>query len=334
MMENRTIALLVVWLYAFVPLRLSAADDLPGVEDFVDEMVLQYAFDRTELEQLFAEVETQPGILELISRPAEKRKPWYEYRRIFLTPGHIEKGVAFWEDNQRSLARVQEQFGVAPEIIVAILGVETRYGRHTGRYRVIDSLATLAFRYPPRSRFFRQQLAEFLLLAREEDWDPRHLTGSYAGAMGLIQFMPDSFRTYAVDFDQDGRRDIWESPEDAVGSVANFLKRKGDWRAGAPIAHRVRTEEAAIDYQVWVDKGPKPTLPLEQLRQGGVSIPASVAEDERASVLLLEGEEGAEVWLGFHNFNALMRYNPSPMYAMAVYQLATVIRTHWEGRCS
>jgi membrane-bound lytic murein transglycosylase B len=216
MMENRTIALLVVWLYAFVPLRLSAADDLPGVEDFVDEMVLQYAFDRTELEQLFAEVETQPGILELISRPAEKRKPWYEYRRIFLTPGHIEKGVAFWEDNQRSLARVQEQFGVAPEIIVAILGVETRYGRHTGRYRVIDSLATLAFRYPPRSRFFRQQLAEFLLLAREEDWDPRHLTGSYAGAMGLIQFMPDSFRTYAVDFDQDGRRDIWESPEDAV----------------------------------------------------------------------------------------------------------------------
>jgi membrane-bound lytic murein transglycosylase B len=333
-MKNRTIALLLLWLYVFVPLKTRAADDdLPGIDDFIDEMVLEYAFDGAELEQLFAEVEVQSRILELISQPAEKRKPWYEYRRIFLTPAQIEKGAAFWEENQNSLARAQEVFGVAPEIIVAILGVETRYGRHTGRYRVIDSLSTLAFRYPPRSRFFRQQLVEFLLLTREEDRDPRRLTGSYAGAMGLIQFMPDSFRDYAVDFDQDGRRDIWESPEDAIGSIANFLKRKGDWRAGAPIAYRMETEGAAADYRVWADKGIKPTLPLEQLRQAGISVPDSGAEDKRASVFILEGEEGPQAWLGFHNFYALIRYNPSPMYAMVVYQLATAIKAHREGHC-
>ncbi|ABA59087.1 lytic murein transglycosylase B [Nitrosococcus oceani] len=327
---RKTITFLV---YAFLPLVVAAADsDLPGIDDFIDEMVTQHGFDKPELKQLFAEVEVKTNILQAISRPAEKSKPWYEYQRIFLTPEHIQRGVAFWEINQRSLAQAQETFGVLPEVIVAILGVETRYGRHMGRYRVIDSLATLAFRYPPRSQFFRHQLIEFLLLAREEKRDPRNFTGSYAGAMGLAQFMPDSFRDYAVDFDQDGWRDIWETPEDAVGSIANFLKRKGGWQAKAPVASLA--EVSGVDYHQWLKRGLKPSISVGQLLQEGIQIADSISKDQLASVFVLEQEKGPEVWLGFNNFYALIRYNPSPLYAMAVYQLAKAIKAQREGRSS
>lgn len=329
---RKTITFLIIT-YAYLPLIAVAADnDLPGVDSFIDEMVGQHGFDKAELDQLFADVEVKTNILQVISRPAEKSKPWYEYRRIFLTPEHIQGGVAFWEMNRGSLARAQEVFGVAPEVIVAILGVETRYGRHTGRYRVIDSLSTLAFRYPPRSRFFRQQLAEFLLLSREEKRDPRQFMGSYAGAMGLAQFMPDSFRNYAVDFDQDGWRDIWESPEDAVGSIANFLKRKGGWQAEAPVVSFA--EANGVDYRPWLKQGLKPSTPLWQLLQDGIQVTAPISKDELASVFILEQKEGPQLWVGFRNFYALIRYNPSPHYAMAVYQLAEAIKAQREGRNS
>jgi membrane-bound lytic murein transglycosylase B len=311
-----------------LPIAIATDTGLPSVNDFIDEMVAQYGFDKTKLDQLFASVEIKSNILQAISRPAEKDKPWYEYRRIFLTPEHIQGGVAFWKANQNSLNRAQEVFGVAPEVIVAILGVETRYGRHTGRYRVIDSLSTLAFHYPPRSRFFRQQLVEFLLLAREEKRNPRYFTGSYAGAMGLAQFMPDSFRNYAVDFDQDGWRDIWENPRDAVGSIANFLKRKGGWQAEAPVVSFAKAN--GVSYRHWLDKGLKPSIPLQQLLQEGIEISDPVSKDELASVFVLEQEEGPQVWIGFRNFYALMRYNPSPLYAMAVYQLAEAIKARLE----
>ncbi|QBQ53299.1 lytic murein transglycosylase B [Nitrosococcus wardiae] len=330
---RKTITFLIVIVYAFLPLMVAAADnDLPGIDDFIDDMAIQHGFDKAKLNQLFAEVEVQPNILQAISRPAEKSKPWYEYRRIFLTPERIQGGVSFWELNQHSLARAQEVFGVTPEVIVAILGVETRYGRFTGRYRVIDSLATLAFRYPPRSRFFRQQLMEFLLLTREENRDPRQFTGSYAGAMGLAQFMPDSFRDYAVDFDQDGWRDIWENPEDAVGSIANFLKRKGGWQAEAPVASAASAN--GVDYRHWLKQGLKPSIPLRQLLQEGVEVADPIPQDKLASLFLLEQEEGPELWVGFRNFYAIIRYNPSPLYAMAVYQLAEAIKAQREGRSS
>lgn len=330
---RKTITALIVIVYAFLPLRVVAADnDLPGIEGFIDEMTVQHGFDKNELNQLFTEIEVKENILRAISRPAEKSKPWYEYRRIFLTPEHIQGGVSFWELNQHSLARAQEVFGVAPEVIVAILGVETRYGRHTGRYRVIDSLATLAFRYPPRSRFFRQQLVEFLLLTREENRDPRHFTGSYAGAMGLAQFMPDSFRDYAVDFDQDGWRDIWENPEDAVGSIANFLKRKGGWQAKAPVVSAAAAN--GVDYRHWLQQGLKPSIPLRQLRQEGIEVAEPIPEDELVSLFQLEQEKGPELWVGFRNFYAIIRYNPSPLYAMAVYQLAEAIKAQREGGSS
>ncbi|BAW79928.1 lytic murein transglycosylase B [Candidatus Nitrosoglobus terrae] len=317
---------------ACVPVITIANADLPGVDNFINEMTTRYGFDKTELYQLFAEVEVKPDILRVISRPAEKGKPWHEYRRIFLTPQHIQGGVAFWKANQASLTKAKKVFGVAPEIIVAIIGVESRYGGHTGGYRVMDSLSTLAFRYPPRGRFFRQQLMELLLLAREEKQDPLYFTGSYAGAMGLIQFMPDSFRSYAIDFDKDGRRDIWQDPTDAIGSVANFLKRKGDWQADAPVATFVKVE--GTDYQRWLNKGSKPSIPLQQLAQAGIQIPASVSKNMLASVFTLEQVEGPQVLIGFRNFYALMRYNPSPLYAMAVYELAEAIKLQLKGRSS
>ncbi len=327
-----TTALLVFLFYVFLPPQgMAANDELPGVDSFIDKLVTQYGFDKTKLTRLFAEVEVQPDILKAISRPAEKSKPWYEYRRIFLTPKRIQRGVVFWEGHQDSLAQAQATFGVTPEIIVAILGVETSYGRYTGQYRVMDSLSTLAFRYPPRSRFFRHQLLEFLLLTREERQDPLRFKGSYAGAMGLAQFMPDSFRNYAVDFDQDGWPDIWGSPKDAIGSIANFLKEKGGWQAGASIVRSAEVEGA--DYRHWLDKGLKPSIPLRQLLQEGVRVPGSAAGDELTSLFVLEQEDGPQVWIGFRNFYALIRYNSSPLYAMAVYQLAEAIKAQREG-CS
>jgi membrane-bound lytic murein transglycosylase B len=316
-------------LSAFLPVLIAADANLPGVDGFIDEMVAQHGFDKAELHQLFSGVEVKSDILKAISRPAEKSKPWYEYRRIFLTPERIQGGVAFWKANQYSLTQAQEVFGVAPEVLVAIIGVETRYGHHTGRYRVIDSLSTLAFHYPPRSGFFRKQLVEFLLLAREEGRNPRHFMGSYAGAMGLTQFMPDSFRNYAVDFDEDGWRDIWEDPKDAVGSIANFLKQKGGWQAGAPVASLAKVN--GVDYRQWLNKGRKPSIPLRQLFQEGIQISDPISKDELASVFVLEQEEGPQLWVGFGNFYALMRYNPSPLYAMAVYQLAEAIKAQLEG---
>jgi len=312
-----------------LPIAVAADTNLPGVDHFINEVADQYGFDKTKLEQLFAGVEVKSNILQAISRPAEKSKPWYEYRSLFLTPENIQGGIAFWKANKHSLIRAQKEFGVLPEIIVAILGVETRYGRHTGHYRVIDSLSTLAFHYPPRSQFFRHQLVEFLLLSREEQQDPRYFTGSYAGAMGIVQFMPDSFRHYAVDFDQDGWRDIWEDPKDAIGSVANFLKQKGGWQAGAPVVSFAKVNGA--DYRHWLDKGPKPSIPLRQLLQDGIQVADNISENELASIFVLEQEEGPQVWVGFHNFYALMRYNPSPLYAMAVYQLAEKIKARLAG---
>lgn len=330
---RKTTALLIFLFYACLsPMAIAANDELPGVDDFIDKLVTQYGFDRAKLTRLFAEVEVQPGILKAISRPAEKSKPWYEYRHIFLTPKRIQGGVAFWEEHQASLTQAQATFGVTPEIITAILGVETGYGRYTGQYRVIDSLSTLAFRYPPRSHFFGYQLLEFLLLAREENQNPFHFTGSYAGAMGLAQFMPDSFRDYAVDFDQDGQRDIWESPKDAIGSIANFLKEKGGWQAGAPIVRPAEVE--GVDYHHWLDEGLKPSIPLRQLLQAGIQVPGPVSGDKLTSLFVLEQEDGPQVWVGFRNFYALIRYNPSPLYAMAVYQLAEAIKAQREGGSS
>lgn len=315
----RTQLLLLGALLASAPAMASFAQR-SEVQGFVEEMVREHAFDRGRLMHLLGEAETREDILAAIARPAEA-KPWRDYRPIFVTDDRIRGGVAFWREHADALAAAEREFGVSAHVIVAIIGVETRYGRHTGRYRVLDALATLAFDYPPRSEFFRGQLSQYLLMTREEGIDPRELTGSYAGAMGQPQFMPSSFRHFAVDFDGDGRRDLWRNPVDVIGSVANYFHMHG-WRPGAPVVHRL-ADRARLE--TVASRALEPTLPVEELTALGVETPQA-APDEKVSVVRLDGQNGPEYWLARHNYYVITRYNRSLHYAMAVHQLGEAIR--------
>lgn len=285
----------------------------------ITEMHEEYGFPTEHLEQVLAGAQKQQSILNAISRPAERVKPWKEYRPIFLTQSRIDKGLEFWQKNQQALERAEQEYGVPAEFIVAIIGVETLYGGNTGRYRVLDALSTLAFDYPPRSPFFRGQLKEFLLLTREEQLEPGELTGSYAGAMGLPQFMPGSFRAYAVDFDGDGKINIWTNPTDAIGSVANYFIRHG-WQPGQAVA--VRAKLSGKQPETGLTGGLDPKHSMKELRALGWKPSQKVAAATKVTAFKLEGEQGAEYWLGLPNFQAITRYNRSEMYAMAVTQLA------------
>jgi len=310
-------------LLCLTSLPVLANPDLPDLQQFIDKMVTEHGFNEAELEQVFAEVEVKDSILKAISRPAEKSKPWYEYRDIFLTGSRIAGGVEFWQQHKEALAEAEQQYGVPAEIIVAILGVETRYGGNVGGYRVIDALSTLAFRYPPRSPFFTSELENFLILTREEQMSQLEPVGSYAGAMGLGQFMPSSYRAYAVDFDDDGHRDIWTNPTDAIGSIANYLALHG-WVPGESIVHRTELDKPLPDGINGTDL--KPAYSREQLAAAGFSLAQLPAGDDPLSVIALTQPDGEEYWLGRQNFYAITRYNHSRMYAMAVVQLAEAIR--------
>lgn len=294
----------------------------PGAKAFMDEMVKDYGFSEKELKSWLSQAKKQQSILDAISRPAEKTKTWGEYRKIFVTPSRTNKGVDFWQRNSETLAKAEETYGVPAEIIVAIIGVETRYGQHMGGYRVLDALSTLAFDYPPRSPFFTKELREFLILAREQKRDPLSLKGSYAGAMGFGQFMPSSYRAYAADFDDDGFIDIWENRDDAIGSVANYFVRHG-WVKGEPVVIRARTE-ADYDKKILNDSL-KPLHTVASLKEKGFIPLIEQPANEKASAIELEGDDGAEIWIGLTNFYAITRYNHSRLYAMAVYQLSQEI---------
>lgn len=311
-------------------LNLSAGSaaglDSAEVDGFVAEMAKEHAFEPGALRGLLGRANRLDSVLAAISKPAEY-KPWHAYRPIFITDQRIQGGTRFWASHADALASASLQSGVPPEIIVSIIGVETAYGHHAGNYKVLDSLATLAFHYPPRAPFFRGELRNFLLLAREEGVDPTTLKGSYAGAMGIPQFMPSSFRAYAVDFDGDGKRDIWTSPRDAIGSVANYLKVHG-WEAGKPIAYRA-LESAGNAPAVSQTVELKQTL--AQLAALGVKPNLAATPEAPAVLLAYEQPQGNEYWLGFQNFYAITRYNRSPKYALAVFQLAEEIRRVREG---
>jgi len=300
----------------------------PQVQEFVTVMVDKHDFKRTELLEVLGQAERRDDIIELMSRPAEKRLAWYEYRKIFLTPSRIEGGVAYWKQNADILAKAEEAFGVDPQVVVAIIGVETRYGSNTGRHRVLDALATLAFDYPPRSQFFTAELEQFLVLAREENIDLLSATGSYAGAMGYGQFIPSSYRNFAVDFDANGKRDLWNSPMDIIGSVANYFHVHG-WEHHAPVA--VRAEVSGDNYQALLELGYEPNTALHALRHDGITPVTEMPDDLEASLLAFDQENGPEYWLGFNNFYVITRYNHSPLYAMAVYQLSEEIRAAYEA---
>jgi membrane-bound lytic murein transglycosylase B len=292
---------------------------------FAAEMERKHKMPAGEIEALLVQSEFRDDIIAAITRPAEA-KPWHQYRPIFIKPDRILGGVKFWRENDALLESVSREYGVPPEIIVAIIGVETRYGKFTGRYRVIDALATLAFGYPKRADFFRGELEQFLLLSREESIDPSNATGSYAGAMGKPQFISSSYRRYAVDQDQDGRRDLWRSDADVIASVANYFKRHG-WRPGEPITLQAEINGQA-DLQSYVDAGMKPSVPLEELLRHGVRPLDSLSMPDPemlASLIKLDAGERDEYWFGLHNFYVITRYNHSNLYAMAAYQLSREI---------
>jgi len=302
-------------------------NEQPQVQAFIAMMVDKHGFEQEQLVAVFNEAQRRDDILELMRKPAEKRLEWYEYRKIFLTPGRIDGGVDFWKENADVLARAESTFGVAPQVIVAIIGVETRYGSNTGRHRVLDALSTLAFDYPPRSEFFSGELEQYLILAREEDIDVVTTTGSYAGAMGYGQFIPSSYRNYAVDFDADGKRDLWNSKADIIGSVANYFKQHG-WILGSPVAVRAAVE--GEDYLPVLELGYEPNTVLDALRHDGITPLEPMPDELVAALLSLQQQDGPEYWLVFNNFYTITRYNHSPLYAMAVYQLSEEIREAYE----
>jgi len=272
-------------------------------------------------QQLIDAAERQQSILDAISRPAEKTKAWHEYRKIFLTDRRIREGVSFWSDHAGTLQSVAVRTGVPAELVVAIIGVETYYGRITGSYRVIDALATLAFDYPRRSPFFTGELEQFLVLAWESGKDALALKGSYAGAMGYGQFMPSSYRAYARSYEGDGAPDIWDNPADAIASVGNYLEAHG-WRSG----EQVVIDGIADDPDpAMFEGGLKPKKTVAALALEGLAPTEPLDPAGLATPLRLEEEDGMRYWLGLQNFYVITRYNHSAMYAMAVWELSQAI---------
>jgi membrane-bound lytic murein transglycosylase B len=299
----------------------------PLAAAFVDEMVQQHGFTAAEVNQWLSKAEKRQPILDSIARPAEKSKAWKEYRPIFIVPMRITNGVNFWNANREALARAEKEFGVPAEIIVAIIGVETNYGKNTGNWYVIDALTTLAFDYPPRAPFFRSELVNYLILTREQKHDPLEFKGSYAGAMGYGQFMPSSYRNFAVDFSGDGFTDIWNNPTDAIGSIANYFKKHG-WQTGKPVvvpAKLTRDREQVVANESF-NKVVQPEIKIGEWKKTGVVPTARISAQTPVMAIEFDGANGLEYWFGLQNFYTITRYNRSPMYAMAVYDLSKDIK--------
>ncbi|MDR5861572.1 lytic murein transglycosylase B [Halomonas campisalis] len=310
-----------------LPALASAADfdpaDHEGARQLVDELA-ERGIARDWLESAMRDAVFAQSVLDAMEGAAERRLRWDEYREIFLQPERVERGVAFIETHREAFARAEAEYGVPPEMIAAIIGVETSYGRFTGRHRVLDSLSTLAFHHPVRGDFFRGELAAFLEITREQEVDPGTLKGSYAGAMGYPQFIPTSYRAYAVDFDGDGLRDLWTNPVDAIGSVGNYFAEHG-WRAGAPIYAEAQGPDAPPD-EIDFNRTSSPYAAVEKLAAAGIH--PREALDADAAVIPLALDYAGESWryrVGHHNFYVITRYNHSHLYAMAVTELAEAI---------
>lgn len=296
------------------------AADLPGIPAFIDEMVAEHQFKRDELERVFRRAEQRPDVIEAITKPATL-KPWLEYRANFINPERIDGGVKYWLKYASALQRAEKKYGVPQEYILAIIGVETQYGKNMGHFRALDALTTLAFDYPKRADFFRSELKNYLLLAREQDFNLLAIESSYAGALGIPQFMPSNIRKYGVDFNGNGKVDILHEPEDAIGSVANYFKHYG-WRSGEPVALQAKV---ADDKRLGNLSEVRPLLSWG-VDSGVVPFEGSDAILPPAWLLDLTLPASKEYWLVFENFDIIMRYNTSSYYAMSVHQLAMALK--------
>jgi membrane-bound lytic murein transglycosylase B len=319
----RRAAPLLLALAALLPGAAGALDvERPEVQSFIDDMQARHHLERDWLVRVVGAAETRPAIVEAMSKPAERVLQWGGYRRIFLTEQRIRDGREFCAAHRALLDEVAARTGVPGEIVAAIVGVETSYGTKTGHYRVLDALATLAFDYPARASYFRGELEQFLLLSREAGVDPLKATGSYAGAMGAPQFMPRSYRAFARDGDRDGRIDLWSDWPDIVESVAHYFVEHG-WKTGEPVV------AAAELFDPDVEDLPGNRIELVQtvagLRASGVEFATTQPDDARAMLVALRDADGPAYWVGFHNFWVITRYNRSPMYALAVSELAAAI---------
>jgi membrane-bound lytic murein transglycosylase B len=299
------------------------------VQAYIDTLETRHGFDPQELNRIFYQTRKREDVLKAIARPAEKELKWFEYRRLFMDKRRIRDGIRFLQRYRPELQRAQREYGIPPEIIVAILGVETRYGQVQGRYRIMDALTTLGFDYPPRSRFFRNQLTEFLLMAREQGYDPLDIKGSYAGAMGYPQFMPSSFRHYAADFDGDGRIDLWKDPLDAIGSIANYFKHHG-WAQGQFVVSQATV--TGERYQEGLQRKLKPEHTVLELTALGWQPNLALRPGQPARGIKLDGEQGTEYWVTLQNFYVITRYNHSTLYAMAVYELSEALRQGYQQK--
>ena len=289
----------------------------PEAQTYIEQLAKQYQFDKASLLKIFKEVKKQERAIKAMDSPAEN-KPWYEYKKLFVSDANIKNGLAFYQEHSQLLNQIEQHYQVPKEILVAIAGIESHYGKHTGYFPILDTLVTLSFDYPRREAFYRQQLTEMLLLIREEQLDYKNLKGSYAGAMGIGQFIPSSYRAYAVDFDEDGQRDLWGSLADALASIANYLNRHG-WQKGDAIATR-------LPQQIGLDDLPfnqqlKPWLTVAELQQHH-AITVHANQPQFSLFSYKTSQDSMEYWATYYNFYVISRYNHSALYSMAVYQLS------------
>ncbi|KTD25862.1 MULTISPECIES: lytic murein transglycosylase B [Legionella] len=296
------------------------------VQRFINHMVKEYKFNRNELVAVMNSVQLQPQIIESMEKPFEK-KTWDVYKQLFLTPERVQAGMEFWRTNSEALAKAEKKYGVPANIIVAIIGVETLYGKHQGNYRVLDALSTLAFNYPKRSAFFTKELSEFLLLCREHHVPPTQYLGSYAGAMGKPQFMPSSYRYYAANFTENGKIDLMNDDNAVIASVANYFHKHG-WKMNQGIAQPAQV--AGLSYKKINTSYKKAVYRVQQLEAAGIK-PLTAAANTPSKVGLIEltTQTGMEFWLAYPNFYVITRYNSSPLYAMAVYLLSLQLKNQW-----
>lgn len=298
----------------------------PNAQQFIDKMVNKHGFDRQQLQEILSQAKCLDSVLRLMDNqaPTTSVKPpsgpngaWLRYRKKFITPDNVQNGVVFWNQYEDALNRAWQVYGVPPEIIVGIIGVETRWGRVMGKTRILDALATLSFNYPRRAEYFSGELETFLLMARDEQDDPLNLKGSFAGAMGYGQFMPSSYKQYAVDFSGDGYINLWD-PVDAIGSVANYFKAHG-WVKGDQVAVMANGQAPGLP------NGFKTRYSISQLAAAGLTPQQPLGNHQQASLLRLDVGTGYQYWYGLPNFYTITRYNHSTHYAMAVWQLGQAV---------
>ncbi|MCD6045867.1 MAG: lytic transglycosylase [Gammaproteobacteria bacterium] len=311
-----------------LPMQAANLSQRPDVQAFIQTMVKEDNFNASYLNRLFDKVELQPKVIALISHPTEA-KDWQFYRNFFITDERVSKGYLFWQKHYRVLENLQQQYGIPASVIVAILGVETFYGERQGDYRVMDALTTLAFEYPPREKFFRRELAEYLRLVRDHHLAPMSLKGSYAGAIGMPQFMPSSYRHYAITYKGTHYINLQKNENDIMASVANYLKENG-WQRGQPRATKVIiNKKSAVDL---LKPNVPPTQTLGELRALGLQVDSAYADNLKANIVLLSMPQEPLYDMGFNNFYTIMRYNASVNYAMAVYILSNTLEQCWQEK--